>query len=74
MRNKMTVFGGVMPCSLVNGYQRVGGSLCGRHPFVLIANKQHLFNLMFIEPCTIVIVEESKTNLMSLAILFHFLQ
>jgi len=30
-------------------------------------------NLMFIGPCIIVIVEESKTNLMSLAILFHFL-
>ena len=30
-------------------------------------------NLMFIGPCIIVIVEEQKTNLMSLAILFHFL-
>jgi hypothetical protein len=30
-------------------------------------------NLMFIGPCIIVIVEEWKTNLMSLAILFHFL-
>ena len=29
--------------------------------------------LMFIGPCIIVIVEERKTNLMSLAILFHFL-
>ena len=29
--------------------------------------------LMFIGPCIIVIVEEWKTNLMSLAILFHFL-
>ena len=28
---------------------------------------------MFIGPCIIVIVEEWKTNLMSLAILFHFL-
>ena len=28
---------------------------------------------MFIRPCIIVIVEERKTNLMSLAILFHFL-
>jgi len=28
---------------------------------------------MFIGPCIIVIVEEQKTNLMSLAILFHFL-
>ena len=30
-------------------------------------------NLMFIGPCIVVIVEEWKTNLMSLAILFHFL-
>ena len=30
-------------------------------------------NLMFIGPCIIVIIEEWKTNLMSLAILFHFL-
>ena len=30
-------------------------------------------NLTFIGPCIIVIVEEWKTNLMSLAILFHFL-
>ena len=30
-------------------------------------------NIMFIGPCVIVIVEEWKTNLMSLAILFHFL-
>ena len=29
--------------------------------------------LMFIGPCIIVIVEERKSNLMSLAILFHFL-
>jgi len=29
--------------------------------------------LMFIGPCIIVIVEEWKTNFMSLAILFHFL-
>ena len=32
-----------------------------------------LVNLMFIGPCIIVIVDEWKTNLMSLAILFHFL-
>ena len=31
-------------------------------------------NLMFIGPCIIVIVEKWKTNLMSLAILFHFLR
>jgi len=30
-------------------------------------------DLMFIGPCIIVIVEEQKTNFMSLAILFHFL-
>jgi len=29
---------------------------------------------MFIGPCIVVIVEEKKTNLMSLAILFHFLR
>jgi len=29
--------------------------------------------LMFIGPCTILIVEYRETNLMSLAILFHFL-
>ena len=33
----------------------------------------HLSDLMFIGPCIIVIVEEQKTNLMSLVILFHFL-
>jgi len=32
-----------------------------------------LLNLMFIRPCIIVIVEEGKTNLMSPAVLFHFL-
>ena len=32
-----------------------------------------LLSLMFIGPCIIVIVEEYKTSLMSLAILFHFL-
>ena len=31
------------------------------------------FNLMFIGPCIIAIIEGWKTNLMSLAILFHFL-
>jgi len=29
---------------------------------------------MFIGPCIIVVVEARKTNLMSLAILFHFLR
>jgi hypothetical protein len=32
-----------------------------------------LKSLTFIGPCIIVIVEEQKTNLMPLAILFHFL-
>ena len=35
--------------------------------------KQNCLNLMFIGPCIIVIVDEWKTNLMSLAILFHLL-
>ena len=35
--------------------------------------KHSYLNLMFIGLCIIVIVEEWKTNLMSLAILFHFL-
>ena len=30
-------------------------------------------NFMFIGPCIIVIVEEQKTNLMTLAFVFHFL-
>ena len=37
-----------------------------------LREKQSYF-LMFIGPCIIVIVEEWKTNFMSLAILFHFL-
>jgi hypothetical protein len=46
-----------------------------RHPRVRInISWRHLRdNLMFIGPCIIVIVEERKTNLMSLAILFHVL-
>ena len=36
-------------------------------------NTQIKMNKMFFGPCTIVIVEEWKTNLMSLAILFHVL-
>ena len=39
----------------------------------VITDKHVDRNLMFIGPCIIVIVEELKTNLMSLAILFHFL-
>jgi len=38
-----------------------------------IFEKYRNINVMFIGPCIIVIVEEQKTNLMSLAILFHFL-
>ena len=34
---------------------------------------QQAFHLMFIGPCIIAIVDEWKTNLMSLAILFHLL-
>ena len=45
--------------------------------FILRINKAHkqiaMATLMFIGPCIIVIVEEWKINLMSLAILFHFL-
>ena len=36
-------------------------------------DKQHFVYLMFIGPCIIAIVDEWKTNLMSLAILFHLL-
>ena len=36
-------------------------------------SKNTFENLMFIGPCIIAIVDEWKTNLMSLAILFHFL-
>ena len=39
----------------------------------LFGERWSFVNLMFIGPCIIVIVEEWKTNLMSLAILFHFL-
>ena len=35
--------------------------------------EQNFIHLMFIGPCIIVIAEELKTNLMSLAILFHLL-
>ena len=38
-----------------------------------ISSSKSFFDLMFIGPCIIVIVEEWKTNLMALAILFHFL-
>ena len=38
-----------------------------------ILGRTYSLYLMFIGPCIIVIVEEWKTNLMSLAILFHFL-
>ena len=39
----------------------------------MITKTKEIVNLMFIGPCIIVTVEEWKTNLMSLAILFHFL-
>ena len=39
----------------------------------VLRSLRHLFHLMFIGTCTIVIVEEWKTSLMSLAILFHFI-
>ena len=39
----------------------------------LIGTEQAEINLMFIGPCIIAIVDEWKTNLMSLAILFHLL-
>jgi len=60
-------------------------SLCvgygNRQPFLVcygpvpkhLLRNNGLMYLMLIEPCIIVIVEEHKTNLMSLAILFHFL-
>ena len=38
-----------------------------------LSRQSYFWHLMFIGPCIIVIVEERKTNLMSLAILFHFL-
>ena len=40
---------------------------------LVFCSYQKELNLMFIGPCIIVIVEEWKTDLMSLAILFHFL-
>ena len=50
----------------------------GRRPTSIIEQLRFLSklirtNLMFIGPCIIAIVEEWKTNLMSLAILFHVL-
>ena len=41
--------------------------------FYVPSFRNTLLHLMFIGPCIIVIVEEWKTNLISLAILFHFL-
>ena len=43
------------------------------HVGVPCESHKHFDCLMFIGPCIIVIAEEWKTNLMSLAILFHFL-
>ena len=42
--------------------------MCGRVDWTYIGNTVH--HLMFIGPCVIAIVDEWKTNLMSLAILF----
>jgi len=39
----------------------------------LLKNVLHKTSFMSIGPCNIVIVDEQKTNLKSLAILFHFL-
>ena len=41
--------------------------------FAILMTANNVNNLMFIGPCIIVIVEEWKTKLMSLAVLFHFL-
>ena len=43
------------------------------HLPISFPSREYIYNIMFIGPCIIVIVEEWKTNLMSLAILFHFL-
>ena len=62
--------------ALLCGYvAHVGSCLTdvSMQPIGSILKKKTILNLMFIGPCIIVIVEEWKTNLMSLAILFHFL-
>ena len=46
--------------------------MCDEHG-ITECNCTSAVNFMFIGPCIIVIDEEQKTNLMSLAILFHFL-
>ena len=50
---------------------RQGGTEIDTKPSYIRLN--YIFLLMFIGPCIIVTVEEWKTNLMSLAILFHLL-
>ena len=49
------------------------GAFSGYTLYGIIFVVQLILDLMFIGPCIIVKVEEWKTNLMSLAILFHFL-
>jgi len=39
----------------------------------LVVNCKLIAHFVYIGPCIAVIVEEYKTNLMSLAVLFHFL-
>jgi len=43
------------------------------HTTMCQSNTTNLYYIMFIAPCIIAIVQEWKTNLMSLAILFRFL-
>ena len=62
----------------LNLQQNICGNLMSRKSNLLVGPKcvkLITFSkvVMFIGPCIIVIVEEWKTNLMSLAILFHFL-
>jgi len=56
-------------CSLYLSYIWCCSDCC----HFLVPRHHSYMNLMFIGPCIIEIVEEWKTNLMSLAILFHFL-
>ena len=54
-------------------FRTVAYHLAHRSTFRLSAHRVFSVILMFIGPCIIAIVDEWKTNLMSLAILFHFL-
>ena len=60
---RLEVSGAVRPIYVSLGVKRLNSTY----------SIEHDTGLMFIGPCIIVIVEEWKTNLMSLAILFHFL-